>query len=62
MKRALSFVVAAAPLVGPVSAAQDPWQVGRPLPHVHLSTLAGEPFDLDELRGRRLLLIEFASW
>ena len=43
--------------------AQSPWQVGQPLPHVHLPTIDGDQeVDLSVFRGKKLLLLEFASW
>ena len=45
------------------AAAQTSWQVGQPLPHVHLPTIDGkEEMDLSSFRGKKLLLVEFASW
>ena len=45
------------------AAAQTSWQVGQPLPHVHLPTIDGkEEIDLSSFRGKKLLLVEFASW
>lgn len=48
----------------PASTSQgDPWQVGRPLPDLRLPTIDGtRTIDLAQLRGKKLLLIEFASW
>ncbi len=56
--------VAALALLGALPAAQSPaWEVGRPLPSLALPTIdRSETVALDDLRGRRLLLIEFASW
>ena len=46
------------------AAAQNtPYRVGEPLPELRLPTIDGQrTIDLAELRGKRLLLIEFASW
>lgn len=39
------------------------WVVGEPAPHVHLPTIdGGEPIDLADHRGTKVLLAEFASW
>jgi len=39
------------------------WIVGQPAPHVHLPNIAnGKAVDLADFRGRRVLLLEFASW
>ena len=49
----------------PASASQTggPWRVGAPLPDLSLPTIDGEQeIALADLRGKRLLLIEFASW
>lgn len=43
--------------------AQGPWRVGVPLPDLRLPTIDGErTIDLAQLRGKKLVLIEFASW
>ena len=40
-----------------------PWRTGSPLPDLRLPTIDGtRTIDLAELRGKKLLLIEFASW
>ena len=45
------------------SAQSSPWQVGRPAPHVHLPDIdTGDPVDLADFRGKKVLLAEFASW
>lgn len=45
------------------AAAQGAYAVGRPLPALRLPTIEGDrTIDLAALRGKRLLLIEFASW
>lgn len=46
------------------AAAQNtPYRVGDPLPELRLPTLSGQrTIDLAQFRGKRLLLIEFASW
>ena len=56
--------VAAALLLSSISFAQGPWVVGQPLRDLHLPTIEpdGKGISLGDLRGKRLLLIEFASW
>lgn len=45
------------------AAAQTPYEVGRALPALRLPTVEdGRTVDLAGYRGKRLLLIEFASW
>lgn len=45
------------------AAAQEPWKVGEPVPELRLPTIDGkETIDLSQLRGKKLVLIEFASW
>jgi len=45
------------------SLAQSPFQVGRRLPELRLPTVDGETaLDLSGLRGKKHVLIEFASW
>ena len=53
-----------APLVLSLPAlAQSPYKVGQPLPELRLPTVDGEStIDLAQLRGKKLVLIEFASW
>ncbi len=42
---------------------RTPWVVGEPLPHVHLPDVTTNAcVDLARYRGKKLLLIEFASW
>ena len=61
--RASLLATAAGGLLAVNAAAQTSWQVGQPLPHVHLPTIDGkEEMDLSSFRGKKLLLIEFASW
>jgi len=39
------------------------WKVGEPLPDLRLPTIDGtRTVSLSELRGKKLLLFEFASW
>jgi len=62
MKILAALLLAAVP-VAAQSSPRVPWTVGEPLPHVHLPDLRdGTEVDLASFRGRRLLLIEFASW
>ncbi len=45
------------------SAQGMPYRVGEPLPELRLPTIdAKETIDLVQFRGKRILLIEFASW
>ena len=37
-------------------------EVGKPYPPTRLPTLDGKTLDLRSLRGKKVLLIEFASW
>ncbi len=61
--RASLLATAAGGFLAVNAAAQTSWQVGQPLPHVHLPTIDGkEEMDLSSFRGKKLLLIEFASW
>jgi hypothetical protein len=71
MKRPLSSVLLSFGLtvLGLASAAsaqgraQSAWRVGQALPHVHLPQIGGGgALDMAELRGKKVLLIEFASW
>ena len=53
----------AALLAAPGVAQNTPYQVGEPLPELRLPTIDGaRTIDLAQSRGKRLLLIEFASW
>ena len=57
---AISCVGLLAPTVFPQGSV---WRKGRPLPELRLPTIDGDrTIDLAELRGKKLLLIEFASW
>ena len=50
-------------LTPPSPAQATTWEVGQPAPHVHLPEIAsGEPIDLAALRGKKILIAEFASW
>jgi len=50
-------------LGAPVTAQGLPYEVGQPLPELRLPTIDGSgTIDLAQYRGKRLLLIEFASW
>ena len=40
----------------------NPWTVGKPVPDLELPTIDGGRLALSSLRGKRVLLIEFASW
>ena len=54
--------LALALLAVPGLAQNMPYVVGQPVPELRLPTIAGETVDLASLRGKRLLLIEFAAW
>ena len=58
------IALAAAVALGTPLAAQfqNPWKVGEPLPDLQLPTIDGKTFSFAELRGKKFLLIEFASW
>ena len=57
------LAVAAAFALSSIAAAQNnPWTVGEPLPELKLPTIDGGTLSLSELRGKRIVLIEFASW
>jgi hypothetical protein len=60
----LACVLAATTTAGdglPVERA--PLAVGQPIGNLHLPRLdGGEPIGLDSFAGRKVLLIEFASW
>ena len=60
----LPLVLMALPLTAGSVAAQLPsFRVGEPLPHIHLPEIrTGEPIDLAQYRGRKVLIAEFASW
>ncbi len=51
-------------LLSSAAAAQGmPYKVGERLPELRLPTIDGkETIDLVQFRGKRILLIEFASW
>ena len=59
-----ALALSAALLTCSAAAAQDlPYRVGEPLPELRLPTIDGRrTIDLTQLRGKRMLLIEFASW
>jgi hypothetical protein len=60
--KSTAALLALALLAAPTSA-QTPWKTGQPLPHVHLPDVAdGTEVDLASFRGKKLVLIEFASW
>ena len=44
------------------AAAPSAQSVGEPYPDLRLPTLEGETLSISSLRGKKLLLIEFASW
>lgn len=56
-------LIASALLVSVAAAQNLPYRVGEPLPELRLPTIDGQQtIDLAQFRGKRLLLIEFASW
>ena len=62
MRSTLLASMAITLLVSALSA-QTPFRVGEPVPDLRLPTIDGKrTIDLAELRGKRLLLIEFAAW
>ncbi|MEM7306404.1 MAG: hypothetical protein AAF682_07035 [Planctomycetota bacterium] len=40
----------------------NPWAIGEPLPDLRLPTIDGDTLALSDLRGKKVILIEFASW
>ena len=62
--RAPFLVAVTSGLLVASAAAQTPWKVGERLPHVHLPAIHGGhgAVDLASFRGKKLLLLEFASW
>ena len=60
------LVLGALAIASPRSTAQNsqaPWQVGQPAPRLHLPAIGtDELHSLEDYRGQRILLIEFASW
>lgn len=49
--------------LGGAAAQSTPWKEGERLPDLRLPTIDGaQTLSLGELRGTRLLLVEFASW
>ena len=63
MLKALLFIACAGLFASTVFPQGTAWRKGRPLPELRLPTIDGErTIDLAELRGNKLLLIEFASW
>ncbi len=67
MRLLLALGLAGTLLAGSAPGQQQParelLQVGEPLPSLWLPTLDGSSsIDLGSLRGRKLLLIQFASW
>ena len=56
-------LIASALLAASSAAQNTPYRVGEPLPELRLPTIDGQQtVDLAQFRGKRLLLIEFASW
>jgi len=50
-------------LASPMIAQERELVVGRPVPDLRLPTIEGDAtFDRRQLRGKRYVLIEFASW
>ena len=61
--RTTTLTAAAAVFLTAGLAAQTPYGIGKPLPDLRLPTIDGErTIRLKDLRGKRLLLIEFAAW
>lgn len=58
----IPFIAASVALAAPL-AAQTAYEVEKPLLDLRLPTIDGKrTIDLADYRGKRLLLIEFASW
>ncbi len=50
-------------LAGPAAAQfGNPWKLGEPVPDLRLPTIGGDTVALSDFRGKKVLLIEFASW
>ena len=50
-------------LIAAAVAHAEPWKVGEMVPNVRLPTIDGkETVGLHGLRGKKILLIQFASW
>lgn len=63
----LPFALLSAALLGTVSpsasAKEVPVRVGEPFPALVLPSLAdGSPLSIEPFRGRKVLLLQFASW
>ena len=58
-----SSILATTLLAAGLAPQEGPYVVGQPLPDLRLPTLDGSAtVDLADLRGSRVLLVEFASW
>jgi len=59
----LALVGSPASLTSLPPAQETTWTVGELAPHVHLPEItSGEPIDLAQYRGKKVLIAEFASW
>ena len=56
-------LIASALIASNAAAQNTPYRVGERLPELRLPAIDGQQtIDLAQFRGKRLLLIEFASW
>jgi hypothetical protein len=62
MHKPLLLLALAALSHPPAAQSANPWTVGAPVPELELPTIDGGRLALSALRGKRVLLIEFASW
>ena len=59
----LGIALAAALMTTAATAQSTPWKTGQLVPELRLPTIDGSrTIALSELRGKKVLLIEFASW
>ena len=63
LRHALLGAVFLVALPIPLKAGEVPVRVGEPFPALVLPSLAdGSPLSIDQFRGRKVLLHQFASW
>ena len=59
----LTIALSACPAPQESSEPVTQWVVGEPAPHVHLPEItSGAAIDLARYHGKKVLLVEFASW